>query len=254
MMTATTFPASNLSSKPEAGRYPISPAERQRQWERAYLSFETPEQEIRKFLARLEWAGVRDWPRDAEVVELFCGRGNGLRALDRLGFTRLEGVDLSAALVSQYTGPVTVSVGDCRSLPFEDSSKDILIVQGGLHHLPDLRSSLPQTVSEMHRVLRKAGRVFVVEPWNTPFLRWVTAVAALQPVRRVSRKIDSFMGMVEWERETYLPWLNDPVFILQTLDSNFEPERRQIGWGKLKFVGRPRELLPTAATREDEKP
>src|SRR6266567_7238750 len=70
-------------------------------WEAAYLRFETPEQEIHKFIARLKRLRARQWPRDAEIVELFCGRGNGLIALQLLGFTRLEGVDLSPRLLAQ---------------------------------------------------------------------------------------------------------------------------------------------------------
>jgi hypothetical protein len=70
-------------------------------WEAAYLSFETPEEEIRKFIRRLRRLGAERLPRQAEVLELFCGRGNGLRALERLGFNRLEGVDLSISLLSQ---------------------------------------------------------------------------------------------------------------------------------------------------------
>src|SRR5437762_12555511 len=49
-------------------------------WEAAYLRFETPEEEIRKFIGRLNRLGARQWPSDAEIVELFCGRGNGLVA------------------------------------------------------------------------------------------------------------------------------------------------------------------------------
>src|ERR1700682_1296484 len=64
-------------------------------WEAAYLRFESPEEEIRKFIRRLTRLGAPQWPRDAEIVELFCWRGNGLLALQQLGFTRPEGVDLS---------------------------------------------------------------------------------------------------------------------------------------------------------------
>ena len=71
-------------------------------WEAAYLRFETPEQEIQKFVKRLRKLGVGEWPRDTEIVELFCGRGNGLHASRLLGFTRVEGADLSARLVAQY--------------------------------------------------------------------------------------------------------------------------------------------------------
>ena len=66
-------------------------------WEAAYLRFETPQEEVRKFISRLNRIGASQWPRDARIAELFCGRGNGLRALATLGFTNLEGVDLSAA-------------------------------------------------------------------------------------------------------------------------------------------------------------
>ncbi|HLB78499.1 MAG TPA: class I SAM-dependent methyltransferase, partial [Candidatus Dormibacteraeota bacterium] len=111
-------------------------------WEQAYTQFETPEEEIAKFTARLVALGARAWPRQAQVVELFCGRGNGLRALERLGFRQLAGIDLSPTLVAQYSGPADCVVGDCRALPYEDESNDIVIVQGGLHHLHKLPDDL----------------------------------------------------------------------------------------------------------------
>src|SRR5882762_4681511 len=141
-------------------------------WEAAYLRFETPDEEIQKFIARLNRLGAPQWPRDAEIVELFCGRGNGLIALERLGFTDLEGVDLSPRLLAQFKGSAKCTVADCRQLPFANRSKDALIVQGGLHHLPALPGDIDQAFSEMQRVLRKGGHVLLVEPWLTPFLKF----------------------------------------------------------------------------------
>src|ERR1700733_5234439 len=83
-------------------------------WEAAYLRFETPEQEIQKFIGRLKKLGAEGWPKNAEIVELFCGRGNGLNALERLGFSNVEGVDLSPRLLAQYRGSATCTQGDCR--------------------------------------------------------------------------------------------------------------------------------------------
>src|SRR6185369_15530507 len=103
-------------------------------WEEAYVRFETPEQEITKFVSRLKKLGEANWKRDAQIVDIFCGRGNGLKALELLGFTNLEGVDISPELVARYEGPAKMHVADCRNLPFEDESRDIVIVQGGLHH------------------------------------------------------------------------------------------------------------------------
>src|SRR5438477_6752226 len=161
-------------------------------WEAAYLRFETPEEEIQKFIGRLNRLGAPQWPRDAEIVELFCGRGNGLIALQRLGFTRIEGVDLSPRLLAQFKGSAKCTVADCRRLPFTDRSKDILIVQGGLHHLPALPDDLDQTFSEMQRALRTHVRLIFVEPCRTPFWTFLRLLSEIPAVRRRPRKMDPF--------------------------------------------------------------
>jgi len=209
-------------------------------WEAAYLRFETPEEEIRKFIGRLNRLGARQWPRGAEIVELFCGRGNGLIALQRLGFTRLEGVDLSPRLIAQYKGSAKCIVADCRKLPFAERSKDVLIVQGGLHHLPNLPRDLDQTFSEMQRVLRKDGRVMFVEPWRTPFLTFVHFVSKIRVVRRLSNKMDAFATMVENELSTYIQWLGQAESIRKTARAHFVPLHESFAWGKWNFVGAPR--------------
>jgi ubiquinone/menaquinone biosynthesis C-methylase UbiE len=209
-------------------------------WEAAYLRFETPEEEIRKFIGRLNRLGARRWPRDAEIVELFCGRGNGLVALQRLGFTQLEGVDLSPRLIAQYKGSANCIVADCRKLPFADRSKDVLIVQGGLHHLPNLPGDLDQTFSEMQRVLRKSGRVMFVEPWRTPFLVFVHSVMNIPIVRRLSKKMDALATMTENEIRTYTQWLGQPDVIQKVARGHFVPLHESFAWGKWNFVGTPR--------------
>src|SRR6266853_109200 len=181
-------------------------------WEAAYLRFETPEEEIQKFIARLTRLGAPQWPRDAEIVELFCGRGNGLIALDRLGFTRIEGVDLSPRLIAQ----------------------------GGLHHLPALPDDLDQTFSEMQRVLRTSGRIVFVEPWRTPFLTFVHFVSELRLVRRLSNKMDAFATMTEYERRTYEQWIGKPELIKKIARAHFAPVHESFAWGKWNFVGTPR--------------
>jgi len=209
-------------------------------WEAAYLRFETPEQEIQKFISRLNRLGAREWPRDAEIVELFCGRGNGLKALEQLGFKQLEGVDLSPRLVAQYRGPAKCTVGDCRKLPFPYRSKDVLIVQGGLHHLPTLPEDLDHTFSEMQRVLRTSGRVLLVEPWLTPFLRFVHRVSENPLVRRLSNKMDALATMIDFERRTYEQWLSQPELVKKVARAHFVPVHESFAWGKWNFVGTPK--------------
>jgi SAM-dependent methyltransferase len=209
-------------------------------WEEAYRRFETPPEEIRKFRARLLTCGAPSWDRESRIVELFCGRGNGIRALQALGFRCIEGVDLSPALLQESGLEVPLYCGDCRELKFADASKDVLIVQGGLHHLPILPDDLAATIREVARVLIPGGRFVVVEPWRTPFLDFVHYVTSLRLSRRLWSKLDAFATMTERELSTYTRWLSLPDTILPLLEAQFTTEFRRIGWGKLQFVGRKR--------------
>lgn len=207
-------------------------------WEQAYLRFETPEEEIRKFTRRLRRLGADKWPREARIVDLFCGRGNGMQALHRLGFAQIEGVDLSPTLARQYKGPGTIHVGDCRNLPFADGSKDIAIVQGGLHHLRVLPDDLERTLVQVQRVLRPGGAFIAVEPWLTPFLRLVHFLAYRKTMRAVSGKFDALATMIDYERRTYEQWLGQPRVIRELVERHFTVERWRCAWGKMELVGR----------------
>ncbi|QDT92400.1 class I SAM-dependent methyltransferase [Gimesia algae] len=207
-------------------------------WEAAYRRFETPRQELNKFLKRLQRMGVDEWEKNLKVVELFCGQGTGLHALDRLGFHSLAGVDLSPHLLKQYQGTAQLYVADCRDLKFEDSSRDVLIVQGGLHHLPVLPDDLKKTLQEMHRVLCPGGRVVIVEPWQTLFLKFVHTVSEIRLFRKLWAKLDAFAIMTEQEITTYEQWLSQPTEILALLNQYFQPEQQIVAYGKLMYVGR----------------
>jgi SAM-dependent methyltransferase len=208
-------------------------------WEDAYRRFESPQTEVRKFRKRLIRLGARDWPRDARILDLFCGRGNGLAALASLGFTNLSGVDLSEDLLRSCTGDARLYLGDCRDLHLPDGSVEIAIVQGGLHHLPELPADLERTLYEVRRVLTPGGRFVTVEPWDTPFLRLVHRCCASAASRRVWRKLDALATMIEQERTTYDAWLTRGEENLVVLQRFFRPELMSTRWGKLSFVGRP---------------
>jgi len=206
-------------------------------WEEAYRRFQTPAQEVQKFKGRLQWAGVAKWSRDLRIAELFCGRGSGLVAWEQLGFHTVSGVDLSAPLLAQYTGPARCYVADCRALPFDDRSQDVVIVQGGLHHLPTLPADLDAVLNEMRRVLTKDGRVLIFEPWSTPFLSFARLACGSRLARKSWSKLDALATMIEHELETYEQWLSRPAMILEMLDARFEQQRRSIRLGMLRYVG-----------------
>lgn len=208
-----------------------------KEWEAAYLRFETPEEEIRKFIERLKTLGADQLNKDIKAVEIFCGRGNGLLALQGLGFKNLEGLDLSERLLMQCNVESTLYICDCRKLPFEDNSRDLIIVQGGLHHLPHLPEDLILTISEVYRVLKPGGRFLLVEPWSTPFLKFVHRLTSFSFVRKLYRRLEDLAIMIDRERVTYENWLSRAAEINCILTERFDPVMDKNRFGKKLFHG-----------------
>lgn len=209
-------------------------------WEKAYLRFETPAEEERKFTRRLRAAGAEAWPRDALILDLFSGRGGGALALRRLGFSRVMSIDISSELLRGRLDASHCSVADCRNLPIARRSVDIAIVQGGLHHLPRMPDDLSVALSEVVRVLRPGGVFVAVEPWRTPFLTIVHRICEWPLARRAYGKINALATMIELERPTYEQWLARGAEILALIDRHFTRRQMRIRFGKLHYVGSPR--------------
>ncbi len=205
-------------------------------WEQAYLRFETPEEAVAKFERRLRHLGVDAWDRDLRVLELMSGQGSGIRAWHNLGFRNVEGIDHSRDLVAVYDGPARCHVGDVRDLPFADASMDVLCVQGGLHHLETM-DDLRRALAEAARVLAPGGRLIVVEPWLTPFLRAVHALCEVAFLRAAWLRLDALATMIQLEGDTYRRWLSMPEPILAAIGDAVTIRRCERRWGKLMLVG-----------------
>jgi len=207
-------------------------------WERAYQAFETPDEELRKFTDRLRGIGAAGWDRRSRVLEVCCGRGSGIRAWQALGFADVLGVDLSHALVRAHRGPGQYVLGDVRSLPLASACRDVAVVQGGLHHLYT-RDDVELALAEMHRVVTPTGRIVIIEPWLTPFLRLVHTACEQPFARRRFQKLDALATMIEEERDTYERWLHAPDEHLRLILRYVAPQSVRRRWGKLVVVGSP---------------
>lgn len=212
----------------------------QTEWEQAYLKFETPKQEQRKFRNRLLGVGCDEWPRESKIVELFCGRGSSIKALTNLGFNNVEGVDLSIKLLNQYQGPAKTHQADCRELPFDDGAVDIVIIQGGLHHLEKIPEDLEKTLIEINRVLKGGGTFIAIEPWLTGFLKLVHFFCGYRLFRLLYPKLGALATMIDHEADTYYAWLSLPEIILKQFEKYFYIDKRHISFGKIKVCGRKR--------------
>ena len=132
-----------------------------------------------------------------------------------------------------------VIVGDARHLPLAAASVDITVVQGGLHHLFTTRD-VELALAEMCRVLRPRGRLVIIEPWLTPFLRLVHSVCEQPIARRLFSRVDAPAAMIDEERETYERWLHALQEHLAVFHRYVVPQIMQRRWGKLVLVGSPR--------------
>jgi SAM-dependent methyltransferase len=209
-------------------------------WEVAYLRFETPAEETRKFSRRLKKLGAANWPKNSAVLELFCGRGSGLRALRALGFSHITGADLSLSLIRNCDCSEAFVAADARQVPFRMGCKDIVIIQGGLHHLREIPDDLENTLVEIRHILKPDGKVVIVEPWKTPFLSFVHAVCANKAATLIFPKLKALADMIDNEKPTYYQWLEQPRLILDLLTKHFDVLHRSFFMGKLYFVGTPR--------------
>lgn len=165
------------------------------------------------------------------MLEVCSGRGSGLRAWSALGFADVIGVDYSYARVAGHRGPGRCVLGDARAIPLASGSRDIVVVQGGLHHL-FTHADVADALAEMCRVASMTGRIVILEPWLTPFLRVVHAVCEQPLARQLWPKLDALATMIEEERKTYERWLNAPAQTLALIHKHLTPQlvHRRASW------------------------
>jgi ubiquinone/menaquinone biosynthesis C-methylase UbiE len=123
----------------------------------------------------------------ARVIEIGCGTGSNLVALDflRPGLA-LAGLDLSrpmlaAAARKTFSNPPLLVQGDAARLPFADESLDAALAVFALHEMPaDVRRG---AAAELRRVLRPGG--------------WCLVADLSSPLRWPGRAIFAFLSLFE---------------------------------------------------------
>jgi len=117
------------------------------------------------------------------VVDVATGSGDVAFALKkRLGpDVDIRGLDFCRPMLEfagqkkaarPWARDITFAFGDCLDLPLADNSVDALTIAWGLRNLADRARGL----SEMHRVLRPGGKLFILDNsqpggWTAPFAR-----------------------------------------------------------------------------------
>jgi ubiquinone/menaquinone biosynthesis C-methylase UbiE len=100
---------------------------------------------------------------DRSVLDAGCGTGANLVWLERYAArSRIVGIDLAADALQfcQTAGENPLALASVTSLPFADSTFDLITSFDVLVQLPD-NAACEQALREMHRVLRPNGIAFV---------------------------------------------------------------------------------------------
>jgi demethylmenaquinone methyltransferase/2-methoxy-6-polyprenyl-1,4-benzoquinol methylase len=114
----------------------------------------------------------------SRVLDLCAGTGDLTMALARQGHPALvvstdfvpEMLAVGEKKGAAYKGSTRLEfqLADAQSLPFGDSSFDVVTVAFGVRNLPDRAANF----SEVHRVLKPGGRYVICEFSRPPFAPW----------------------------------------------------------------------------------
>ena len=124
-------------------------------WERFYKEQRRPWRGIGK-------VGDLDIPSGSKVLDVGCGNGKTVGALLEMGMD-VTGLDFSPSAIDQcvraFGGKAKFTIAECERMPFSDETFYAITAVHVLEHLDAIQ--LSDTVSEIRRVLKPGGVVFV---------------------------------------------------------------------------------------------
>lgn len=121
--------------------------------------------------------------RTDSILEIGCGQGVGAKIIyDLFSPREYTGIDLDPKMIERARKKghslqnARFLQGDAASLPFTDSTFDLVIDFGIIHHIPNWQEAL----AELHRTLKAHGEFFFEE---LPVETWERGIG--KPLKRI---------------------------------------------------------------------
>ncbi len=115
-------------------------------------------EQLERVTHRYVWASK--FCPDKDVAEIACGTGPGIGLLNRISKT-FEAADYSGPMLEKarahYGDRIKLAQIDAQDMPYEDASKDVLIILEAIYYLQDLK----KFIDECRRVLRPGGTLLL---------------------------------------------------------------------------------------------
>lgn len=151
-----------------------------------------------------------DLPRDLRILEIGANVGNQLRALHRMGFTKLYGVELQRHAVQrakEIAPEADIIEASAFDLPFKDGWFDLVFTNNVLIHIAP--TDIGGVLDEMYRVTKTYiwGSEYYADTYREVPYRGHTALLWKTDFGKLFT--DRFAGL-EVAREKMLPYLNEP--------------------------------------------
>lgn len=145
--------------------------------------------------------------RDGTILDVGCGIGQTLMALDADGRRRI-GVDVDEAAIRHgravHGERLELAVAAAERLPLPDASVDLVICRVALPY-----TDVPRALAEMRRVLRPGGRLWLTLHERRTVQGYLRdALRARHPVRIAHVLYILANGLLLSATGRVLPWLN----------------------------------------------
>ena len=115
-----------------------------------------------------------------KILDVGCGTGTHLE-LYRKYDCALHGIDMSESMLQRsrkrLNGAADLRMADACNVPFDNGTFDLVISMLMLHEMDE--AMRPQAINEMNRVVKKDGRILLIDFHTGPyrfFKGWLTKV------------------------------------------------------------------------------